>query len=187
MDISEAKSLLQEARPYFYRYAEPVKVYIHWTAGNYDATFGDYHFCITGDGDIVNTRDLKEIPAATWKRNTGSIAIALCACQGAEAFAGNPNYAQLGDYPPTDEQLDACALLMAAISDIFGIALDISHFMTHGEAADNADGEYYHEPYGQNTTCERWDLAVLDDATTWGEGGNLLRNMAEYAKAHGLD
>lgn len=187
MTIQEAKELLAGVRPYFYRYEEPVKVYIHWTAGDYDTTFDDYHFCITGDGDIKNTRDLRSIPSATWKRNTGSIAIAICACKGAEAYAGSPNYARLGDFPPTDDQLDACALLMAAISDVFDIPIDIEHFLTHGEAADNADGEYYHEPYGQDSTCERWDLAVLDDGTTWGEGGNILRGMAAYAQKHGLD
>ena len=185
MTIDEAKNLLRDVRPYFYRYPQAVKVYIHWTAGDYNATFVDYHFCIKGNGDIINTRDLRSVPAATYRRNTGSIAIALCACKGAEAFAGDPNYARLGDYPPTDEQLDACAALMAAISDVFDIPLDISHFMTHGEAADNADGEYCHEPYGQNSTCERWDLAVLDESTTWGQGGNILRGMANWYLKHG--
>ena len=28
------------------------KIYIHWTAGHYNQTFGDYHINITGDGSI---------------------------------------------------------------------------------------------------------------------------------------
>lgn len=184
MTVKDAEQLLTEIRPYFYRYAEPVKVYLHWTAGEYETTYGDYHFCIAGNGQIVNTRDLHQIPSATYGRNTGSIAIALCCCAGAVAYKGEPNYADLGHFPPTDEQLDACAKLMAVIADVFDIPIDIKHFMTHGEAGDNIDGWEATEKYGMNTTCERWDLAVLNDNTTWGHGGNILRGMAVWYQKH---
>ncbi len=186
MTVSDAKTILQEVRGYFYGYPEPVKVYLHWTAGDYDATFDDYHFCITGDGDIHNTRDLRRIPAATWQRNEGSIAIALCCAKGAEAYAGNPNYARLGAFPPTAAQIETCAALMAAIADVFGISIDLFHFMTHGEAADNLDGVYCHAPYGMDTTCERWDLAVLKDDDAWGTGGDILRKKAAWYLSHGI-
>ena len=185
MTIDEARKLLTDVRPYFYRYAEPVKVYLHWTAGDYETTYDDYHFCVAGNGQIVNTRSLKEIPSATWKRNTGSIAIALCCCQGAIAYSGEPNYADLGHFPPTEAQTETLARLMAVIADVFEIPINVFHFLTHGEAADNRDGEYCHEPYGQDTTCERWDLAVLDESTTWGQGGNILRGMANWYQKHG--
>lgn len=186
MTIQEAEVLLAEIRPHFYDYPEPVKVYMHWTAGDYDTVFNHYHFCITGDGDIINTHDLSTDSSATWMRNKGSISISLCCALGAEAYLGDPNYADLGDYPPTIEQIETCAELMAVISKVFGIELDIEHFMTHGEAGDNMDGEYYHEEYGMNTTCERWDLAVLNNDQTWGEGGDTLRGKAIWYRAHGI-
>ena len=56
-----------------------VKLYCHWTAGRYFQLFTDYHILITGDGKVfVSTNDLSETLNATYMRNTGSIAIALC-------------------------------------------------------------------------------------------------------------
>ena len=181
MNISEAKNLLREARPYFYRYENPVKVYLHWTGGGYNSVSESYHFCITGNGDIVNTRDLKEIPAATYARNTGSIAISLCCAEGA---VGDPADSKLGDCPPTKSQIETCAQLMAAISYIFRIPLTIEHFLTHAEAADNLDGLYPCAPYGPDNGCERWDLAITKESDAWGDGGNVLRGKAIWYQAH---
>lgn len=185
MNLSEAKALLQEVRPYFYRYDEPVKTYIHWTGGDHKTVFGGYHFCITDDGDIVNTRDLRDIPAATYARNTGSIAISLCCAKDAMAYAGDPYHADLGNYPPTQAQIETCAQLMAAVSEIFGIPITLDHFLTHAEAADNLDGLYPCEPYGPDNGCERWDLAVTKDGDEWGDGGNVLRGKAIWYQKHG--
>lgn len=115
---------------------------------------------------------LDTIPTATWHRNTGSIAIALCCCQDAQAFR-NPWRACLGDDPPTEEQVESLAMLSAAIADVFDIPVDVDHFMTHAEAA-NLDG------YGPDTTCERWDLAVLHDDDAWMSGGDILRGKAIF-------
>ena len=53
-----------------------VKLYIHWTAARYNQTFDEYHVNITGDGRVfVSTNDLAEVKSATYRRNTGSIAI----------------------------------------------------------------------------------------------------------------
>ena len=185
MTIDEARKMLADVRPHFYDYPEPVKVYLHWTAGDYDATYADYHFCITGDGVIQNTHDLWSDSGATWKRNEGSISIALCCAKDAQAFKGFPNYAVLGNYPPTAKQIESCSHLMAIISDVFGIPIDISHFLTHGEAGDNMDGWEATEKYGMNSGCTRWDLAVLDDETAWGDGGNVLRGKAIWYQHHG--
>ena len=185
MTIDEARKLLTDVRPYFYRYAEPVKVYLHWTAGDYETTYDDYHFCIAGNGQIVNTRSLKEIPSATEGRNTGSIAISLCCCADAIAYRGEPNYADLGHFPPTVEQIETLACLMAVIADVFHIPITIDHFLTHGEAGDNMDGWEATEKYGMNSGCTRWDLAVLDDETAWGDGGNVLRGKAIWYQHHG--
>lgn len=173
MTLEEARAALQEARPSFYQYPFPVKVYIHWTAGHYGQAYDDYHFCIDHDGSIENTRALTEVPTATYHRNTGSIAIALCCCAGATAYKGDPYEVDLGEEPPTDAQIETCSQIMAAISDVFDIPVDVDHFMTHAEAA-NFDG------YGPDTTCERWDLAVLHDGDEWMSGGDILRGKTAF-------
>lgn len=172
MNIKAAEDALREARPSFYRYPNPVVVYWHWTAGGHYTSFRDYHFCIDGDGEIICSRPLDTIPTATWHRNTGSIAIALCCCKGATAYR-DPWRANLGDEPPTDAQIESLAMISAAIADVFDIPVDVDHFMTHAEAA-NFDG------YGPDTTCERWDLAVLHDGDEWMSGGDILRGKTAF-------
>lgn len=168
MDIKEFRKVLQDGRPYFYQFPWPVVTYLHWTAGRYFTTFREYHFCIDGDGEIIYTRPLDVTPVATWKRNTGSIAIALCCC-----YNGAPD--NLGEYPPTTRQIEICAEMMAAISDVFGVPIDAAHFMTHGEAAD-IDG---YGLYSGDSDC-RWDLHILEDGQVWGTGGDILRGKAAW-------
>ncbi len=177
MDIEEIKNILRKARPAFYQYPNPVMVYWHWTAGGHYTSYADYHFCIDADGEIINSRPLEEVPEATWHRNTGSIAIALCCCKGAKAYRA-PWRADLGDEPPTDAQIEALAILSAAIADVFDIPIDKEHFLTHAEAAD-LDG------YGPETTCERWDLAVLHEGDEWMSGGDTLRGKAIFYQTEG--
>ena len=172
MKVVDIKDILEKARPAFYQYPNPVIVYWHWTAGGYYDSYSDYHFCIDRDGEIENSLPLEEIPSATWRRNTGSIAIALCCCKGAKAYR-NPWSADLGANPPTDAQVEALAMLSANIADVFEIPIDDSHFLTHAEAAD-LDG------YGPETTCERWDLAVLNEGDEWMSGGDILRGKALF-------
>ena len=79
------------------------KIYLHWTAGGYYSIFNDYHINITGDGAIyITSEDLSEVKNHTWRRNTGSIGIALCCCVG----GGSTN---LGSCPPTSAQIEAVA------------------------------------------------------------------------------
>lgn len=182
MEESEIRRVLEEARPSFYQYPFPVKVYLHWTAGKYGQAFDDYHFCIDADGNIECTRDLTETPKATYYRNTGSVAIALECCAGAMAFDGIPPFTRLGAYPPTNAQVESMAMLMAMISDVFDIPIDIDHFLTHAEAADNMDGYNSHAPYGPDNGCERWDLAVISDDDEWYSGGQTLRGKALFYK-----
>ncbi len=177
MNVEQAKTRLREVRPAFYRYPNPVVVYWHWTAGDHYTTFDDYHFCIDGGGEIIESLPLEKIPSATWHRNTGSIAIALCCCEGAKAYR-DPWRADLGTAPPTDEQIETLAMLSAAIADVFDISIDVGHFLTHAEAAD-LDG------YGPETTCERWDLAVTKESDAWGSGGDILRGKAAFYLKHG--
>ena len=167
MGIEEFREELRAKRDYFYQFPWPVRGYLHWTAGRHYTTFEDYHFCVDGDGAIIYTRPLDEVPTATWHRNTGSIAIALCAC-----YNATPD--NLGDYPPTDAQIDTLEQMMAAIADVFEIPIDADHFMTHGEAAD-IDG---YGLYSGESDC-RWDLQILRDGDEYGTGGDELREGAQ--------
>lgn len=170
MNIKQCKEELREYRSYFYQFDSPVVVYLHWTAGKYFTTFHEYHYCIDGDGEIISTKPLNKVPSATWNRNTGSIAISLCCC-----YDATP--ADLGDYPPTDAQVETIARMMSVIAEVFEIPIDEEHFMTHGEAAD-IDG---YGLYSGDPDC-RWDLHVLSNGDEWGSGGDTLRSKAIWYK-----
>ena len=67
---------------------------------------------------------------------------------------------------------------IAVVAKALWLTVRINNVMTHGEAADNLDGWYAHEPYGPATTCERWDLAILENGDVWNSGGDTLRGKA---------
>lgn len=150
-------------------------IYNHWTAGRYDQLFDDYHLSIKGDGSLwASTDDLTEHKSHTYMRNTGAIGVALCACLDAVGCD------DLGTYPPTEAQLNTLAQVNAILCIDLGIPLDIQHVMTHAEAADCKDGWYPHEPYGPDSTCERWDLLVLKEGRPRWSGGDELRGNARF-------
>jgi hypothetical protein len=164
-------------------YGREPKIYLHWTAGHYGQYYlNDYHVAIDYDGKIYVDSPLDEVLAHTWKRNSGSVGITLACCVGATSE-------DLGDEPPTNAQIEAMAQAICAVADGLWLTIDINHVMTHGEAADNVDGIYPHEPYGCLSTVERWDLQYLgteespcfirdyDDPRT---GGNVLRGKAQW-------
>ncbi len=153
-----------------------VKLYLHWTAGRYDQTYGDYHINITGDGRVWLTAELTDILAATYRRNSGSVSIALCC-----AYNAVPD--DLGAYSPTDAQINAMSQVVATLANALDLTIDLRHVMTHAEAADNQDGLYCHDPYGPLTTCERWDLDILCNGQAPHTGGNELRGNANYYRA----
>nr|DAF82454.1 MAG TPA: peptidoglycan recognition protein [Caudoviricetes sp.] len=158
-----------------------VKLYIHWTAARYNQTFDEYHVNITGDGRVfVSTNDLAEVKNATYRRNTGSIAITLCCAYDA---TGPDN---LGPYPPTEAQINAVSQVICVLADALDLTIDADRVMTHAEAADNIDGLYTHDDYGPDSTCERWDLWVLREGEEPGTGGQQIRGNANYYRHHQL-
>ena len=175
-NLEEIEQLARKAR------GSVDKIYLHWSAGHYNSVFDDYHVNIKGDGELVVTGEFTETKAHTWKRNTGSVGVSLCC-------AYNATSADLGEEPPTTEQIEKMAQVIAVIAKGLDIPIDKYHVLTHGEAADNLDGEYKHENYGACTTVERWDLQYLgtdespmyikdyDDPRT---GGNVLRGKANF-------
>ena len=149
-------------------------IYLHWSGGHYGQFYADYHVNIDSDGTIyVSTDDLTEVKAHTWRRNTGSIGVSLACC----AFATSKN---LGTEPPTTAQIECIAQVIATLCIHLDLPCDAMYVMTHGEAGDNIDGGTAYTPYGQNTTCERWDLARLSNGDPWGSGGDILRGKANF-------
>ena len=185
--LKELKQMASDAREGIWQKAENCdrepKVYLHWSAGRYNTKSDAYHINIDGDGNLfASTDDLAETLAHTYRRNSGSVGITLCAAYGATSN-------DLGEYPPTAAQIEAMAQAVAVVADALWLTIDREHVMTHGEAADNLDGIYASEPYGPQSTCERWDLQYLgtnespayttdyDDPAT---GGNVLRGKANW-------
>ena len=186
ISLDELREMAREAKDDLYTLndGDCPKLYLHWTAGHYGQYFDDYHLLIDEDGSVIaTTDDLTEKLAHTYMRNTGSIGIAMCCC----AFATTE---VLGDEPPTDAMIDSMAQVIAVLCEELDIPCDMYYVMTHGEAADNVDGEEPCEPYGCQNGTDRWDLQFLgtnespeyttdhEDETT---GGNVLRRKAnEY-------
>lgn len=182
MTLEEIKAAVAAAKEDIWMNAAAVgrrpKIYMHWTGGYYETDFPEYHFSINGAGEISFTHGFDSKLAATYMRNSGSVAIALNCCVNAVAYADGT--CNLGECPPTPIQIEAMAQVVAVVADALGVPIDIYHVMTHAEAADNMDGLYPCDPYGPATTCERWDLAVLSEGDDWMSGGDTLRGKALF-------
>lgn len=179
------ESIWEQARAYG---REP-KIYLHWTAGHYGQYYlNDYHIAIDYDGSIYVDSDLDEVLAHTYRRNTGAVGITLACCVGATSD-------DLGSEPPTAAQIEVMAQVIAVVADGLWLTIDKNHVLTHGEAADNEDGLYPHDPYGPKSTCERWDLEYLGTsespsfnpyATDGSRGGDVLRGKANWYRNQGV-
>ena len=185
IDLDELRQMAKDSYDSLYSAANSVgrgiKIYLHWSAGHYGQFFDDYHINIDSDGSIyASTDDLSEVLAHTYHRNTGAVGVSMACCAGATSN-------DLGDESPTTAQIDAMAKVVMVLCDEFGLEINKDNVMTHGEAADNIDGIEASEPYGCQSTCERWDLQYLatnespayttdyDDPST---GGNVVRGKA---------
>lgn len=170
-------------------YGREPKIYLHWTAGHYGQYYlNDYHIAIDYDGSIYVEHDLDEVLAHTYHRNSGAVGITLACCVGATSD-------DLGSEPPTAAQIEVMAQVIATVADGLWLTIDKDHVMTHGEAADNEDGIYPHDPYGPKSTCERWDLEYLGTgespsfnpyATDGSRGGDVLRGKANWYRNQGV-
>jgi hypothetical protein len=155
--LDELRELAQPAR------GEIDYIYLHWTAGHYNSYFADYHINIGGDGSIrVSTDDFTEVLKHTYQRNSRAVGVALACC-----YNATPLY--FGDEPPTPEQIEALAQVVAVLVE--ELEVPMQNVLTHAEAADE-DG------YGPATTCERWDLWKLSATAAGGSGGDIIRARA---------
>jgi len=183
--LGELREMAEQVKDNLHKIAvqigRPVKIYIHWSAGRYDQFSSDYHINVGKDGSLyASTDDLSEYKLHTYHRNSGAVAIsAACACN---AYSAQ----DLGPEPPTDEQIEAIAQCIVVLTHAFDIPIDITHVMTHAEAADNMDGDSrWHQPYGPNSTVERWDFWVVKEGDAPGSGGDVLRGKGAWYKYNG--
>lgn len=89
------------------------QLYLHWTAGRYGQVYDDYHLNIDADGTVyLTSSSLAQYKSHTWRRNSGSIAVALCCGLGAQANHGYD--ADLGQFAPTAVQTDKMAQTVGA-------------------------------------------------------------------------
>ena len=157
---------------------------LHWTAGWYESFYPeDYHVEIGENGEIyLSGDDLSEVKPHTEYLNRGSIAVSLCCA--AEATTED-----LGEAPPTSEQIEVMAQVIAVLCSNLWLTIRDDIVMTHGEVADNP--KFYDEDdmYGPNHDCWRWDLQYLGtdespyyttDYSDPHTGGNVLRGKAAW-------
>lgn len=112
-----------------------------------------YHYVIRKDGTIERGRPEWAIGSHAYGENSHSIGIHL---------SGDFEQAE-----PTPDQLDRCGALVADICDRYGIPIDRSHVVGHGEL--------------MATSCPGTNLqALLDDGTITGKA------IFYYNKAHGI-
>lgn len=181
--LDDLRQFAKDAKETLQQQAESVgrgiQIYLHWSAGRYEPNavdLADYHVLILDDGSLLVREvlsdsidhkwheDLDEALAHTWHRNTGAVGVALACCFGASTAA-------FGDFPPTKEQIESMAQVIAVLAEGLELPIDPDTVMTHAEAAD-LDG------YGPATTCERWDLWLLGPGQAGGSGGDILRGKA---------
>ena len=174
LSLTQVAVMAQEAK---YRIAQ---IYLHWTAGRYGQVYDDYHLNIDADGTVYRTSSLSQYKSHTWRRNSGSIAVALCCGLGAQANHGYD--ADLGQFAPTAVQTDKMAQTVALLVTALGLQLTIDTVMTHCEAA-LLDG---YGPYSGDAET-RWDLWYMRDSPGDGQmkpGGDILRGKARWYLEH---
>ena len=150
------------------------KIYLHWTAGQYNQIFNSYHYCITGNGEVHKMGEPEEIKSHTWLRNTDAIGIALCCGYGAGIMLKEDGSYSVswGFCPPTFTQVTVMGILIADLCEKYKIPITKDNILTHAEVA-LLDGYSIYD----NDPDMRWDLITLP----WinGEsGGEYIRKLA---------
>lgn len=150
------------------------RIIVHWTGGSHRVSASDrkhYHFIVDGDGNVHrgnrsvadNVSTVDNIYAAhTYRCNTGSIGVAVCAMLNASQSARN-----WGRYPMNEVQWTKIADVSAALCHAYGIPCTPRTVLGHGEVQDILD----------ITQNGKWDPLVLpwrSDLSTR-EVGNLFR------------
>ena len=151
-------------------------IFLHWSAGSHTTPYNAYHSIALGDGTMVrNTSYDQDKYSHTGGANTNSVGLAIAAAAGAQSRG------KLGQYAPTDAQLNAMTLEAAKLAVRWGwseATID-KNVRTHGE------WERYATQNGiLSGSPQRWDLDRLKDGDPFIDtskvlsyGGNQLREM----------
>ena len=126
------------------------RIYLHWSAGDYETVYPAYHYCIAlhdGIPLVVETHDLLAKAQHTYQRNANAAGLSIMAMRDARPH-------DFGAFPLVQSAVDALCTVAAAIAHAYAIPIDASRILTHAEAA-IVDG-YFGEGDEQ-----RWDIARL--------------------------
>lgn len=150
-------------------------IYLHWTAGRYGQYFDDYHINIDKGGEVYLTcNSLTDLKHHTYNRNSKAIGVTLCCAFAAVCgYDGRPTYVV---DPPTTEQINQMAVVIAVLTAALGLEVSFSTVKTHYEVA-LLDG---YGPCGDDPDV-RWDLSWLSAmprSKALRPGGALLREKA---------
>jgi len=164
-----------------YSYNKGGKIFLHWTAGNYNfKEKGHYHTIVQGDGSLYKAHPYSQRSGVshTYRRNSEGVGLSVA------SMGGKPDpWSQ----PPKEIQLESLAKEIANIGKAWGWSpndINLKNVMTHAEAASNKDGGTKHDNYGPQAwggTGERWDFLQLRKNEKNGSGGDNIR-----AKARGF-
>ena len=175
-------------------------IFLHWTGGHYGHNEEAYHICIDRDGSVyLNCKSFLSFKPHTYMHNTGAIGISLLCGHEGHCWAPAGKIASLvdvayersrpvrndcaiidyGDEPPTQQQIEVMAKIVAVLCRELCLPLTEDTVMTHCEVA-FADG---YGP-GDGDPEMRWDLWFLPDPGSVSgalfPGGLLLRAKAQY-------
>ncbi len=151
-------------------------IFLHWSAGSHTTAYNAYHSIALGDGTVVrHTPYDQDKYSHTGGANTNSVGLAIAAAAGAQERG------KLGQYAPTDAQLNAMTLEAAKLAVKWGwseATID-KNVRTHGE------WERYATQNGiLPGSPQRWDLdrlkdgdPLIDASKVLSYGGNQLREM----------
>lgn len=153
------------------------RIILHWSAGVYKPNTVDkehYHFLIDKDGivhegiykpeDNLNCNDGK-YAAHTGGGNTAAIGVAMC------AMAGFKNSKNIGMYPITPKQLEACFKFCATLCKKYNIAVE--NVITHYE---------FGKLHPQTTSAGKIDIIYLPPypQVKANEVGGFIRNKIRW-------
>ena len=160
----------------------PKTIYFHWSGGNHNGRPAPYHSFVDGAGKIYyNSPYTVDKYEHTWRRNTGSVAIAAAAMGHVGQENGYIERKGWAENPLKHVQVNSMTLEAARLALAWGWKesdINIRNIMTHAEAAANRDGKSPTPNYGPGGEPEiRWDLWYLTQGGAKWSGGEIMRGM----------
>ena len=160
----------------------PKTIYFHWSGGNHNGRPAPYHSFVDGAGKIhYNSPYTVDKYEHTWRRNTGSVAIAAAAMGHVGQQNGYIERKGWAENPLKHVQVNSMTLEAARLALAWGWKesdINIRNIMTHAEAAANRDGKSPTPNYGPGGEPEiRWDLWYLTQGGAKWSGGEIMRGM----------